>query len=1103
MVAGHLVSGAFLQQHLQRRPDAHRFAEGRTLASWRAQCESLGPAAGLRAMVEIGIEPLVRVLGFPGLEDVRYAERTAAATLGGTRSVAAVTTAWAEPLDALWRIAVVEARHRHAGWCLLFNGLHVRLVDAQRVYSRRHVDLDLDEAADEATGAAALWALCAAPAFALGEDSAVHISRLVAASERHGADVCRSLRDGVLEASKAVMQAMVARRPQDVPGTFEQALTVVYRILFLLFAEARALVPMWHPIYRQSYSVEALREAAERSPMPPGLWDALRAVSRMAHAGCQAGDLRIPPFNGRLFAAGRTPLAERRDLDNRAIGRAVLSLATRPGPDHAGRERIAYGDLGVEQLGAVYEALLDYEPQLHGTGRTASVTLRHGSTLRKATGSFYTPQPLAHYLVRRALAPLVEQATPERILDLKVVDPAMGSGAFLVAACEYLAGAYETALVRAGGCHPGDIGPPERAFIRRRIAERCVFGVDLNPMAVQLARLSLWLLTLAADRPLTFLDHHLQSGDSLLGAWLANLRRPPGRSRGRSLEALPLFDTPAFGDALRHALPARFTLATAAGDTVEHVREKERLLAALTARDAALTRWKRVADLWCAAWFEARDIAAAFGALSDHILLGKSSLSNAVAEPFLKRSEASAAARRFFHWELEFPEAFFDARGDRLAAPGFDAVIGNPPWDMIRADSGAEAARAHARHNTAAVVRFTRDAGTYAAQSDGHANRYQLFLERAIHLTRRGGRIGLVLPSGLTSDHGSSRLRRFLFTQCDVDAIVGLDNRAGVFAAHRSIRFVLLTATNGTPTTEIACRLGERNPAALESGGADVDADWYPVRITPAALERLTGSDLALPELTSAVDLTIAERAAALFRPLGDSSGWAARFGRELNATDDRGHFVPADAKGGRPIVEGKQLEPFGVDVSRSRWKIAREHADRLLGVRYRRWRLAYRDVASATNRTTLIAAMLPPGTVTTHTVFCLRTPLPRETQQFLCGVFNSFVVNYLVRLRVTTHVTTAIVERLPIPRFDEVPDAVEVVEIVRRLGKVRLKADATTADVASGFSRTSALARLNAIVADWYQLTEAEFRHVLGTFPLVPGEEREAALREFQKRRV
>jgi hypothetical protein len=1044
---------------------------------------------------------------------------TAAAALGGGRPVAVIVTSWAEPLDGLWRIAVVEAQRRNAEWCLLFNGMHLRLVDAQRVYSRRYVEVDLDAAADEAHVAAALWALCGSPAFSSDGEASVAIRQIVTASERHGTDVCRSLRDGVLEASTDVVQAMIATRCDDPSGAFEQALTVVYRILFLLFAEARALVPMWHPIYRQSYSVEALREAAERSPRPPGLWDALRAVSRMAHAGCHAGDLRVTPFNGRLFAAVRTPLAERRDLDNHAIGRAVLSLATRPGPNRAGRERIAYGDLGVEQLGAVYETLLDYELHVGGTGPVARATLRRGSALRKTTGSFYTPQPLAHYLVRRALSPLVHQAPPERILNLKVVDPAMGSGAFLVAACEYLATAYESALVRTGGCHPSDIGPPERATIRRRIAERCLFGVDLNPMAVQLARLSLWLLTLAANRPLTFLDHHLLVGDSLLGAWLANLRRAPGRRLARRSGVLPLFDTPAFGDALRHTLPARFTLATAAGDTVEHVREKERLLAALTSRDAALTKWKRVADLWCATWFEAgntRSSASAFGALSDHILSGRSALSNAVAEPFLKRSDDMAAARRFFHWELEFPEAFFDSRGDRLAEHGFDAVIGNPPWDMIRADSGPAADRSRARLDASAVVRFTRDAGVYAAQSDGHANCYQLFLERAIRLTRRGGRIGLVLPSGLTSDHGSARLRKFLFTQCDVDAIVGFDNRAGVFSIHRSIRFVLLTATNGRPTGEIACRLGERNPAALESGGAEADGSWYPVRITPAGLERLTGPDMALPDLASRVDVTIAERAAALFRPLGDSSGWAARFGRELNATDDREHFSPADLKvrttrfgdfvagnRGLPIVEGKQLEPFGVDVTRSQWSIAPEQADRLLGTRHRRWRLAYRDVASATNRTTLIAAMLPPETATTHTVFCLRTPLSRDAQHFLCGLFNSFVVNYLVRLRVTMHVTTAIVERLPIPRLDEVPEADEIVRIATALNHVRLKSDATKAHVASGFSRTDGLARLNARVAGWYQLTEEEFRHVLGTFPLVPIEEREAAFRRFQNRRV
>ena len=198
-----------------------------------------------------------------------------------------------------------------------------------------------------------------------------------------------------------------------------------------------------------------------------------------------------------------------------------------------------------------------------------------------------------------------------------------------------------------------------------------------------------------------------------------------------------------------------------------------------------------------------------------------------------------------------------------------------------------------------------------------------MFLERALQLTRRGGRIGLVLPSGVTSDHGSAGLRRLLFSQSDVDAIVGFDNRAGVFAIHRSIRFVLLTATSGRPTREIACRLGERNPAALESGGSENDDAWYPVRITPALLERLTGSELALPELTAPIDLTIAERAAALFRPLGDQSGWAAHFGRELNATDDRGHFLPAGR--GLPVIEGKHLEPFSVDTAAARWSISAE----------------------------------------------------------------------------------------------------------------------------------------------------------------------------------
>src|SRR6185295_5581648 len=251
--------------------------------------------------------------------------------------------------------------------------------------------------------------------------------------------------------------------------------------------------------------------------------------------------------------------------------------------------------------------------------------------------------------------------------------------------------------------------------------------------------------------------------------------------------------------------------------------------------------------------------------------------------------------------------------GRRLPRAGFDAVIGNPPWDMIRADSGATDARSRARSAMAPVLRFTRDAGVYRSQSDGHANRYQLFVERAIALTRPGGRLGLVLPSGLATDHGSAPLRRMLLSQCDVDAIVGLDNHRGVFPIHRSVRFLLVTATHGPPAGQIACRLGVDDPTVLESVGDEAAerSPWFPVRASPALLERISGPGLALPHLRTALDLAIVERAAALFAPLGSASGWSLRFGRELNATDDRGAF--RDDARGLPVVDGRHVEPFHV----------------------------------------------------------------------------------------------------------------------------------------------------------------------------------------------
>jgi len=1053
-VTGHLLSSAFLGSKLGRAAVDN--------ASVPPKSAQLGPASSLRALLDAGVAPLIASAGFGAPFDMTADSQRLVATAGtGDERLLLLVTPWGTPLSAHWRAAVEQALRRSARWCVLYSGPALRPLDARRPHSSRFIEFALEEIAEEPVAAAAFQ-------FVLKSLDG-SLETLIRESDAHGAGVCRALKDGVLAASAEVLRAFARRRaPLDV--ALDQSLTIVYRVLFLLFAESRRLVPLWHPLYRASYSIDTLVSKAARERDVRGLWDALRAISRLAHAGCRAGDLRVTPFNGRLFAPARTPLAERRDLDDERARRALLALATRAAPGADGRERIAYRDLGVEQLGSVYESLLDYQPSADPVG------LVPGSGVRKSTGTFYTPQPIAEYLVRATLGPLVRNAGPRDLLQLRVVDPAMGSGAFLVAACRYLAQAYEAALVREGGCHPGDFGESDRVAFRRTIAERCLYGVDINPMAVQLARLSLWLTTLAADRPLTFLDHRLRTGDSLLGAWVESLRHQPAhkvRTGARDSDTGYLFDAEAVEHAIRAVLPIRFSLERTPDDTLAQVRDKERALASLDAHESQLTRWKQVADVWCATTLSDCVPPAAFGALTDRVLMSRGALPDHVAARYLDHTADIARRRKLFHWELEFPEVFFDSDGSRLGRPGFDAVIGNPPWEVVRGDREALA--------------FHRRSRVYASSVSGHGNLYQLFAERAIALLRHGGRLGLVLPSGLATDHHAAPLRRRLLQECDVDALVGLDNHRGVFAIHRSVKFVLTTATRGTPTTSIATRLGESDAAALDAAGDEPasTSSWFPVRLTPAFLQRISGDALTIPELRTPADVAIVERTAALFPPLGSDAGWGARFGRELNATDDRDHFGAS----GLPIVDGKHIGPFGAHVESSERFISARTARTLLpAAPFDRARLAYRDVASATNRLTLIAAILPAGCVSTHTLFCLRNRLPASAQHLLCGLFNSLVVNYLVRMRVTTHVTTATVERLPIPPPGYSPSAERDIVAAAQL-------------LSRSFDRDAWL-QLNACVASLYQLSPAELRHVLATFPLIPVEDRNAIASTYEPQR-
>jgi N-6 DNA Methylase/Eco57I restriction-modification methylase len=1075
--AGHLLSESFLEDKLTRGAAMVDNAAWRRFADARRRSQSLGPASSLRAMLGLGATPLTSSMGFATPRDVQIDRTVLVATLDADgEPVVLIVARWSEPLELLWRAGVTHAVRRSSRWCAFFNGNSFRLMDAARAHSRRYAEFDLDTVADDERAFAAF-------SFVLARFPSA-LDTLVCESDRHGAGVCLSLKDGVLSASADVLTALVrpGRALRSVPAdSFEQALTIVYRILFLLFAESRRLVPLWHPVYRDSYSIECLSSLAERSDAG-GLWDALRAIARLAHAGCRAGDLHVTPFNGRLFAPNRTPLAERRDLDDEAARRALIGLSTRPSADGGGRERIAYRDLGVEQLGAVYETLLDYQPQI---ARDA-VSLVAGSGVRKSTGTFYTPQPIADYLVRRTLSPLVEDAPPHRILELRVVDPAMGSGAFLVASCRYLAQAYESALIRHGGCHPGDIGEDERAAIRRTIAGRCLYGVDVNPMAVQLARLSLWLATLSADRPLTFLDHRLQTGDSLVGTWLDCLRRAPSparRSTRRDDATYELFEQATLQGALSDALPVRFSLESIPGDTIAHVREKEAALLKLKQPDAALSRWRRIADVWCACWFtrgKAGVPPEAFLPLSDFILSGRSALPSRLAQRYLELAAGAAGAHRFFHWELEFPEVFFDASGRRRPLAGFDAVIGNPPWEALRGDAGSGDDRTRARSSARALTTFARASGCYALEGEGHVNLYQLFAERMLQLVRPGGRIGLVAPSGLIADSGSAPLRGVLLERCRVDSLLSFENSEALFPIHRGLRFVLMTASMGGSQSELPCRLGLRSASLLDrvpDEGPPPEAVLLPVSL----IRRMSGADLAIPALETAADRDLAAQIVATVPALGDRDGWHVSFGRELNATDDRTYFGSA----GAPVLEGKLVDPFVVREHEARRRIPPAAATRLLGDRWMRPRLGYREVAASSNRLTLIAAIVPAGAVTTHTIFCLKEHLDEEDQQFLCGVFNSYVANYLVRLRVGTHVTAAIMQRLPVPRPDRRGPAFRtIVDLTRRL--LRAPRDAAAA------------ASLQAGAARLYGLDARAFAHVLGRFPLVADREKAAARDAF-----
>ena len=322
-VRGRLVTASFARDVL---PTLAGFADvpphvSTQLRAWAARLEAtLGPASSVRAITDMAVAPLFELLGFAPVGRNESATATALRlTADDDTHASGVVTEWSAPLDGRWRSAVSSAIGADARWCFCCNGRALRLVDARRTWSRAYLEFDLAELGHERDAQTVLWALLRADAMT---GVSPLLDRAVELSDRHGLAVCKALGTGVLDALETLVDALSSRRQRRTPALlFEQSLTVVYRVLFLLFAEARGLVPIWHPIYRDRYSLDAVVATLLTGQEYRGLWQTVRAISRLAHTGYDAGELHVTAFNGRLFAPAHADA-----FDGTALSDAVMPV---------------------------------------------------------------------------------------------------------------------------------------------------------------------------------------------------------------------------------------------------------------------------------------------------------------------------------------------------------------------------------------------------------------------------------------------------------------------------------------------------------------------------------------------------------------------------------------------------------------------------------------------------------------------------------------------------------------------------------------------------------------------------------------------------------
>ena len=979
----------------------------------------------------------------------------------------------------------------------------------------------------------------------------------------------------------------------------EASLTLVFRFMFLLHTEARGYLPVGSAAYRPHSALQLADDSRpDRGPFgrrSTQRWDRLRTLARMVRTGDRSAG--VPAYNGSLFAADRFPgsaLLERAEVADVYMAPALTAVAYETDkPDAPGLD---YAGLQIGHLGAIYEALLTLrltrapEDLAYDSKQDVFRPVRAGEQPevtraqlyyqseaggRKAGGVFYTRHEFVDHLLNHSLLPalddhlngigkLAERDPSEaarRLFDFSVVDPAMGSAHFLTVALDMIADHVELFLAEIGGL-PGiaqqlselsrDSGqvaqqPEDGDLLRRLILKRCIYGVDLSPMAVEVANVTLWLASFVPGLALSYLGSNLKCGDALIGvatpSVLADVDRDKMFTGGQ--EVL---------NAMEQAARLQQESAENPDRTPDEVKRSEEMNTELR---SATTGLRDAFDLWAA---EPLGLENARGDLQLHgstIVAGNMN-ADYVAQQLAEARE-TANRYRFFHWPLEFPSVFHRER------PGFDVVVGNPPWNEITveelafyalrepglrglpnlADRRSRIAELDEQNHEwrkefevqqqqlATIRGFFSVSGGYQLQGVGDTDLYQLFCERYSHLVRQEGRLGVVLPRTAFLAQGARGFRQWLFTNNSLQRLdLLLNNRGWAFTIHPQYTIALLTGQRRTPNEQATFEV--TGPSANLQEFLDAVAGEG-VSIPATSL----GSALVIPLLPSQThaDVLAKLRHGVQFDELQNpenpknSKGRAAVSHaipyRELDETQQRALFSHSK---GIPVWKGRsfdQYEPHGnepagyamlnevrsfVQQKRRRSPVFRRMFSKEVLADPKthpmnHCRIAFRDVTRSTDSRTVRACLVPPQTpLTNKAPYLIFEGWRALAQANVLGIMNSLPFDWAARRYVETNLNYFILNMLTFPPPDKTPWE-RIGELAARLSCVDECFDefAEQAGVECGpltvAQRSGMRAEIDALVASAYGLTEDELRFIFTDFTenaVSPGY-REQVLEQFE----